>query len=49
MYVYTEESFNTIFNMGLGGGGVQRPPPMGYESENSPMAERVKAKLETYL
>ena len=26
-YVYLEESFDTIFNMGYGGGGVQRPPP----------------------
>ena len=34
--VYTEESFDTILNM-------------GYESEKSPMGERVKAELETYL
>ena len=30
-YVYIEESFDNIFNMGFGGGGVQRtPPPMAY-------------------
>ena len=44
-YVYIEESFDTIFNMGYGG-GVQRPPPMDYGSGKSPMDERVTACID---
>ena len=42
-YVYIEESFNTIFIMGYGGEGVQRPSPMDYGSGKSPMDEWVNA------
>ena len=38
-----EESFDTIFNMGYGGGGAQHP-----WSEKSPMPERVK-KMNVYI
>ena len=34
-YVYIEESFDTIFNMGYG--GPTGPPPMAYASGKSPM------------
>ena len=39
-YSYIEESFDTIFNMGYGGGGVQGPPPMDYGLGKSAMDER---------
>ena len=42
-YVYIEESFDTISNMGYGGGGAYNaPPPIDYESGKSAMDERVK-------
>ena len=42
--MYIEESFDTIFNMGYGEGGVQRPPPMDNWSGKSAMDERVNIK-----
>ena len=39
-YVYIEESFDKIFNM-----GYTPPPPMDYWSGKSPMDERVKLVL----
>ena len=44
-YVCIEESFDTIFNMGCGEGGVQRPPPMDYGYRKSAMDERVKGTV----
>ena len=41
-YVYIEESFDTIFNMGYGGGRTTPEPTMDYGSGKSPMVERVK-------
>ena len=38
-YVYIEESYDTIFNMGYGGGGY-----IGYGSGKSPMDARVNLK-----
>ena len=40
--MYIEKSFDTIFNIGCGGGGRTAPSPMHYGSENSPMHDRVK-------
>ena len=40
-YVYIEDSFDTIFNMGYGGGAYN---PHGLWVGKSPMAERVKRK-----
>ena len=42
--MYIEESFDTIFNMGYGGGPTG-PPPMPYASGKSPMHLRVKLTL----
>ena len=42
-YVYIEESFDTIFNMGYGGGLQDHPMP--YASGKSPMLFRVKTIL----
>ena len=41
MFVYIEESFDTIFIMGYGG-AYNAPPPMDYGSGKSAMDERVK-------
>ena len=41
--VYTEESFDTIFNMDYGWGRTA-PLLMGYGSEKSPMDERVNRR-----
>ena len=41
-YVYIEESFDTICNMGYEGGRTPPPPHMGYGPGKSPMAERDK-------
>ena len=40
-YVYIEKSFDTIFNMGIGG-TIQRPSPLGMGRD---MVERVKDKI----
>ena len=40
-YVYIEESFDTIFNMGYGG-AYNAPTPMDYGSGKWAMDERVK-------
>ena len=36
-YVYIEESFDTFFNMGYGGGPTGPPVPMPYASGISPI------------
>ena len=43
-YVYIEESFDTIFNMGYGGGWGRTltPSPMDYGSENWPWTRGFK-------
>ena len=35
-YVYIEESFDNIFNMGYGGGAYNAPPPWIIGRENRP-------------
>ena len=35
-YVYIEESFDTIFDMGYGGGAYRTPPPCLMRRENHP-------------
>ena len=40
-YVCIEESFDTIFNKGYGGGVQRPPPPMDIGSGKSPMDDRV--------
>ena len=39
--MYLEESFDTIFNMGYGGGRRTASLPLGYGSEKSLIDERV--------